>query len=315
MAGVSTGSDVIKNTIKNVQNAVSSMDTTKKDLQLKYQVTSSQWKDHKAKELGALVQECVNTLNKSMKELLYAEKYLCSILSSVQEYENVRFGPGSHGVPNRAAGAPGNGHAAVALSKTRQTFERVMLSGRNVTIFDHPFEANSGRICNQGSAFPNGPQQTCGCCASATIANMNGGNSTEFSMTSYALAHGLCDSEGRTTPQSWIGLLNGVNIPADNTSGESLASLAASVEAGHGVIIGVDARAYNPQWYQSPGGHALVVQSVIRDANSGQILEYVVADSNGGDSVEASVRVDAGVLQRAYSRFGSLSVTTTNIIW
>lgn len=97
MAGVSTGSEAIKNTIKNVQNAVSSMDSTKKDLKAKYQVAESQWKDRKAKELGELVRDCICTLNKSMKELLTAEKDLYSLLERVLDYEETSLDGSSGG--------------------------------------------------------------------------------------------------------------------------------------------------------------------------------------------------------------------------
>ena len=67
--------------------------------------------------------------------------------------------------------------------------------------------------------------------------------------------------------------------------------------------------------YRSHGGHAMVLESVIRDSETNEILEYVVADSNGSDSQSASRRVSASRLERAFERFGSLSVCTNQIIW
>lgn len=72
-------------------------------------------------------------------------------------------------------------------------------------------------------------------------------------------------------------------------------------------------------------GHALVLESVIRDANTGDIVSYVVTDSNGGSSSEAVVQVPKETLERAYSvmgvrrfLFGSkegMAVVTDDVIW
>lgn len=217
------------------------------------------------------------------------------------------------------------------LKQTAQTFSMGTLGdGREVRIFDHPFSGNARSIYSQGSAFPDGPTGTCGCCASGTIINKAGGNATEHSVVSYAMSQRLCSENGGTSPDSWVGILKGAGISASNATGTSLEDLAKQVESGHGVIIGVSARAYNSDWYGEymPGaqdGHALVLESVIRDANTGDIVSYVVTDSNGGSSSEAVVQVPKETLERAYSvmgvrrfLFGSkegMAVVTDDVIW
>ena len=213
----------------------------------------------------------------------------------------------------------GNGEFT-PLSKTAQTTQTVFLSGREVDVFDHPFEPNNYRICNQGSAYPSGPQGTCGCCACGTIINKSGGNTNENDIVAYAWDNKLCSNNGGTSPGSWVDILGGAGINSHEMYGRSLSELANYVEQGHGVIIAVSACTYNPQMYGHyfPGvadGHALVLESVIRDHNTGEILEYVVADSNGNSRDDACRRVPAGVLEKSFSRKNKISVVTNNVIW
>ena len=208
----------------------------------------------------------------------------------------------------------------VPLLATNQETRTVFLDGKYVDVFDHPFEPNSYRVCNQGSAYPNGPRSTCGCCSSGTIINKAGGRTTEKEMVDYALRHGLCDKHGLTSPDSWVGLLDASGIETSNSTGTPLSDLAVKVEEGHGVIIGVSAALYNPEMYPNyiPGqgdGHALVLESVIRDHNTGDIIEYVVSDSNGRSRDDACHRVPARRLEMAYARLYSASVVTDEVIW
>ena len=62
-------------------------------------------------------------------------------------------------------------------------------------------------------------------------------------------------------------------------------------------------------------GHALVLESTIRDPSSGEILEYVVSDSNGATTHEACKRVSAKVLEKAFRRRNGQSVVTNEVIW
>ncbi|MCR4739469.1 MAG: hypothetical protein K5886_04320 [Lachnospiraceae bacterium] len=215
----------------------------------------------------------------------------------------------------------------VPLLSTGQEIRTMILDGRSVDVFDHPFEPNDYRICDQGSAYPRdadgnstGPTGTCGCCASGTVINKAGGHTSEKEVVDYALSHGLCASSGGTAPDGWVGILSGAGISASDNSGTSLEELAKKVEEGHGVIIGVSARTYCREMYGRyfPGaadGHAMVLESVVRDHETGEIIEYVVSDSNGYDTYDACHRVPAKVLEKAYKRKRKAAVVTDDVIW
>lgn len=221
----------------------------------------------------------------------------------------------------------------VPLLHTMQSSNTIILEGKRVNIFDHPFGEQPGRVCCQGSAFPddgkgNGITGTCGCCACATIINKAGGKASEKTVVSYALKKNLCSNDnnsspsnrGGTSPNSWLSILGEAGLCASDISGESLSSLASSVENGYGVIIGVSACTICPEWYGQyiPGkadGHAVVLESVIRDADTNCILEYVIADSNGSTSGDAARRIPAKTLEKAFQRQGMRAVVTDEIIW
>lgn len=208
------------------------------------------------------------------------------------------------------------------LLTTNQTSEVVMLNGvmSVVVVFDHPFDNNSTRICNQGSAYPTGPQRTCGCCACGTIINKAGGNTNEHETVAYAWNNGLCSNSGGTSPESWVGILSGAGISSHVTTGTSLENLALEVEQGRGVVIAVSACTYCPELYGHyfPGkadGHALVLESTVRDQATGQIVEYIVSDSNGTSTRDACRRVPAKVMEKAFRRRNGQSVVTNDVIW
>lgn len=213
----------------------------------------------------------------------------------------------------------GNG-CFTPLSQTNQTVEQMYIDGHIVDVFDHPFDPNNYRICNQGSAYPHGPTGTCGCCACGTIINKAGGHTDEHDIVEHAWNNKICSNTGGTWPSGWARILSDAGIKSTDTSGTSLPELAKKVEEGHGVIIGVCAELYHPSWYGSYSpfashGHALVLESVIRDRSTGKILEYVVSDSNAKDRNSACIRVKANVLERAYKNKRSSSVVTDDIIW
>lgn len=315
MGNVNVDLQILKKIFTDINHANSNITQTKSKLISQYQALDGSWKDDKYYQLGRVVDECKGAMTSIEQLLMETKSKLLPLVEAIQDYESVSLN-GASGNSQSSSSNISNGTSSIRnLASTGQTSESVFLNGRNVTIFDHPFDANSGRVCNQGSAYPTGPQQTCGCCASATIINKAGGSVNEHSIVEHAYNNNLCDSEGRTSPNSWTAILNNNGVSSSTTSGSSLEELARSVEMGHGVIIGVDARAYAPDMYSSRGGHALVLESVIRDSSTGEILEYVVADSNGSNSRNAVRRVTPSRLERAHRRCGNASVTTNNIIW
>lgn len=308
----------------NIKTAITSIETTKSSMTRKYQQLNGEWKDKKYKELGDVVQDCSKALNEILKILSKGEKFIGSLAKSLQEYETVnfdnRFGNsygGSFTTSGEAYSTSPTSTTFVSqgLAHTRQETTNVFLNGRNCTVFDHPFEENSGRICNQGSAYPTGPQNTCGCCSSGTIINKAGGNTNEHDIVAFAWNNGFCDNDGFTTANTISDILTSSGVPSSNTSGTRLENLASYVEQGRGVIIAVNARRFDPALYRQAGGHAIVLESVIRDAQTNEILEYVVVDSNRENSVDAVRRVDAHRLERAFNDLGSQSISTNNIIW
>lgn len=308
----------------NIKVTITSIETTRSSMTRKYQEINDEWKDKKYKELGDVVQECNNALNEVLKILTNGEKFINLLVKSLQGYESVTFynkiGSG-YGNPYLTASNSSlsnsniNSDSAQGLSHTRQKTINVFLNGRNCTVFDHPFDVNSGRICNQGSAYPTGPQNTCGCCSSGTIINKAGGNTNEHDIVAFAWNNGFCDNDGFTTANTIADILTTSGVPSTNTSGTRLQNLAEQVERGRGVIIAVNARRFDPSLYRQSGGHAVVLESVIRDAQTNEILEYVVVDSNRTNSVDAVRRVDAHQLERAFGDLGNQSISTNNVIW
>lgn len=306
----------------NIKTAITSIETTRSSMTRKYQQLNGEWKDKKYKELGNVVQECNKALNEILKILSKGEKFIKSLAKSLQEYEDISLDSrlGISGTSQNSANvissrSGSNYYSSEGLSHTQQETTYVFLNGRNCTVFDHPFDENSGRICNQGSAYPTGPQNTCGCCSSGTIINKAGGNTNEHDIVAFAWNNGFCDNDGFTTANTIADILTTSGIPSTNTSGTQLHNLAEQVEQGRGVIIAVNARRFDPSLYRQSGGHAVVLESVIRDVQTNEILEYVVVDSNRTDSVDAVRRVSANRLERAFGDLGNQSISTNNIIW
>ena len=239
--------------------------------------------------------------------------------ASSEASQPVETPQGRHGTSSQGIGGSSEEGKRInklrSLVHTDQVTAKLYLNGRLCKVFDHPFEDNIQRICNQGSAYPTGPQDTCGCCSGGSIVNKAGGKATEHRMVALAWNNGLCDNDGFMTADAVSRLLGLAGVPASSTSGTSLNDLAESVEQGHGVIIAVNAKRFDPTFYRRSGGHALVLESVVRDADTNEILEYVVVDSNRDTSVNAVRRVEPQVLERAFRDWGNQSISTDNIIW
>lgn len=214
-----------------------------------------------------------------------------------------------------------NGKDFVPLSKTYQSYNRQIIEGEEVMIFDHPFAVVKRAICNQGSAFPNGPTGTCGCCASGTLLNMACYSYTEKDIVQFALDKQLCSPSGGTSPSDRTKILQEMaSLETQSLTIEELSDLVPYIESGHGVIISVSASAYCPEWYGEyyPGvsdGHALVLCSVVRQPHTNDIIGYIVIDSNGSTPQKASRLVTPEKLQFAYSSRGSQANVTQSIIW
>lgn len=331
MGNINSDAGTLRQTLQDVKQAVSDIESSKRSLISRYQQLGAGWNDKKYESLGRIANDCVKALDSVQNTLVTAQRALSILAQSLTDYESTRIGSGDFGsYSGTYAGAVsgtvingiltvsnpnGNNFSGRSLSQTAQQVNSIAFNGRDCTVFDSPFDPNPGRICNQGSAYPDGPQSTCGLCSSGSIINKAGGNVNERSMVNFAWNSQLCDDHGYTSADSITSLLTLSGVPASNTSGTSLDDLAGLVEQGRGVILGVDARRLDPDFYQRHGGHAIVLESIIRDAHTGEIEAFVVADSNRSSSVDAVRCISISRLERAFRAAGYQSITTDNIIW
>lgn len=226
-----------------------------------------------------------------------------------------------NGVVNGSLGGGGyNGNSGTGLTHTNQTYNTVTVNGKSVKMFDHPYDVAAKGVINQGNNDL-GLQGDCGLCASGSFMNMAGNSFTETDMAKYAKDKGLCTEDGGTSANDRASIISGMSgIPVDVVQVNSVEDLVSYVENGQGVIIGVEASLYNPEWYgdfdpNDPGGHAMLLSSVIRDPNTNEILKYVVIDSNGDDAQSACRLVDPVTLQRAFSYWGSTADVSRTILF
>lgn len=75
--------------LKNLQNSISSIETTQNSVKFKYQQLGNEWNDKKYYELGTIVRDCNKALNDLLQIMLQTEKYVASLAKSIQEYDNV----------------------------------------------------------------------------------------------------------------------------------------------------------------------------------------------------------------------------------
>lgn len=256
-------------------------------------------------------EESVNTLIASINKQVGEIEQLLSLGGTSSKQET---GPD----PSREPG--GSVKSNGGLARTNQTYNRVSIDGKTVNMFDHPRDVATNGVINQGHNDL-GIGGTCGLCSSGTVMNMGGNHFTETDVARYAKVKGLCTETGGTSPQSRSSIISGMSgIPVDSVQVGSISDLVGFVENGQGVIIGVEASLYKPEWYgdydpNDPKGHAMVLSSVVRDPNTNEILKYVVIDSNGANAQKACQLVDPATLQRAFSIRGAEANVTRNILF
>lgn len=95
--------------VKNMQQTVTSIESTKSTLKIRYRQMAADWTDKKYQDLGAIVMECDKALNEVLMILLQAEKYVAMLAKSLQQYENVTWntasGDSSSAQQGQASGA------------------------------------------------------------------------------------------------------------------------------------------------------------------------------------------------------------------
>ncbi len=91
MSIVNADADILLQTVKNLQTAISSIEATKGSITTKYQHLASHWNDKKYTELGEVVYDCTKSLNSILKTLLQGQKYIALLSKSLREYESIQL--------------------------------------------------------------------------------------------------------------------------------------------------------------------------------------------------------------------------------
>lgn len=69
--------------LKKMQDSISSIETTKKSVKMKYEQLGAGWQDKKYNELGVVVRDCNKALNDILVIMLQAEKYVALLAKSL----------------------------------------------------------------------------------------------------------------------------------------------------------------------------------------------------------------------------------------
>lgn len=87
MSNVNADATQLLTILKNMRTSISSIETTRSSVKMKYQQLGIGWNDKKYDELGTIVKDCNKALNDILQIMLQAEKYVASLAKSVQEYD------------------------------------------------------------------------------------------------------------------------------------------------------------------------------------------------------------------------------------
>lgn len=157
-------------TLKNMQTAIHSIESTKVSMSKKYRQLGNGWNDKKYRDLGDVIQDCSKALNEVLEVFSNGEKFVGSLVRSLQEYEDTTFGHS----PNQSQGASESGEN---LRTEGDFYGDVFDRSRNID------EALKGVEYKpiQPSSLTRSEQQI--------IGNISGGDMTEGSCSSLALAY------------------------------------------------------------------------------------------------------------------------------
>jgi hypothetical protein len=160
-------------------------------------------------------------------------------------------------------------------------------------------------------------QADCGLVSVEDVLRQFGAQVSEGDVVTHALQRGECSvnpgaagQSGGTAPSQDARILTDYGVPSRVESGQTLAQLAAQVEHGHGVIIGLNCGIL----WQVPDdvgvgvvNHAVTVTGVARDPRTGNIQGFYINDSGNGKSGEF---VSAVVMRVAWQDTGGWTVVT-----
>ena len=225
LSNVNADSAQLITLLKNLQTSISSIETTKTSVRMKYQQLGAGWNDRKYNELGTIVNDCNKALNDILQIMLQAEKYVASLAKSIQEYENVNLDTSSARnsfaqslqVPNTShlsyqyclgvltKGDIPDGYNAIVTQRHENAEQNVK------EVFDH----FAGKLMIRDSEYP--PNQTAhyspanyighsrGVYYNATsdMTNPRGAGTTYFHELAHMIDHASCNYQGNlsNTPE------------------------------------------------------------------------------------------------------------------
>jgi hypothetical protein len=172
--------------------------------------------------------------------------------------------------------------------------------------------------CHPQGDNPFGFRGTCGLCSCEGILRQFGIEVSEADVVAHAIAHGLCNLEGSadmrggTTVTDQVRILSDFGVPAHYEAAGSLEDLAASLEHGRGVIVGLDAGVLwdDATYYDGRANHAVTPIGVARQPETGEIQGFYVNDTGAGESGRF---VDAATMDAAWLQMGGSCVVTDRV--
>jgi hypothetical protein len=192
----------------------------------------------------------------------------------------------------------------------------VLPDGREVAVIGDV--ETFSEYCHEQGDNPYGYDGTCGLCSCEGIMRQFGIEVTEADVVAYAIAHGLCsmegssDKRGGTSVLEQARILSDFGVPAHYETSRSLEDLAASLEQGRGVIVGLDCGVLwdDANYYAGRANHAVTPIGVARDLETGQIQGFYVNDTGTGESGRF---VDAATMDEAWVKMGGTCVVTDRV--
>src|SRR6185437_3207016 len=157
----------------------------------------------------------------------------------------------------------------------------VLPDGRDTVVIGDP-EGDKAFTHRQGENLL-GFRNTCGLCSCENVLRSFGRDVNETDIVVFAAQRGLCNIDGAdrdpagcggTSPEGIAEILTRYGIPASAHYGDSLEELAANLEQGRSVIIGVNAGVLWDDPNSDSGGpanHGITVTGVARDPLTGDI--------------------------------------------
>ncbi len=115
MSNVNADATQLLTILKNMRTSISSIETTRSSVKMKYQQLGIGWNDKKYDELGTIVKDCNKALNDILQIMLQAEKYVASLAKSVQEYASCNYRSNLSNTPEFAEALVEDGQRILSL--------------------------------------------------------------------------------------------------------------------------------------------------------------------------------------------------------